>query len=100
MRKKLAAVEEELAARARPNATARARELPAALLADYERILQGPRRPRGGRGEPGRDLRRLPRDHPAPGHPGAAGAERPLMRCESCGRYLYWQECRLHRLPS
>lgn len=90
VRKKLAAVEEELATVRGERAT-RARELPRGLLTDYERILKA----RGGvavatvtasavcggcrvgiRPQALQELR-------------AATAP---MTCESCGRYLYWQE--------
>jgi hypothetical protein len=90
VRQKLAAVEKELAA-VRAEREARARELPRAVLADYEKIL----RARGGvavaavssaavcggcrmtiRPQALQELR-------------AAAA---LMVCESCGRYLYWQD--------
>jgi predicted nucleic acid-binding Zn-ribbon protein len=90
VQKKLAAAEGELAA-ARVARAARARELPAALLADYDRI----RKARGGvavatvgataicsacrvtiRPQAIQELR-------------AASA---LMLCESCGRFLFWHE--------
>ena len=90
MRQALAAVEAELAARA-PPARRRAAELPPALLDDYDRI----RKARGGvavatvgstavcsacrvtiRPQAIQELR----------------TARPLMLCESCGRYLFWQE--------
>jgi hypothetical protein len=90
IRKKLAAVEEELAALRAQRAT-RAKELPPSLLASYDRIL----RARGGvavaavtsaavcggcrvgiRPQAMQELR----------------AATGLMVCESCGRYLYWQE--------
>jgi len=90
VRKKLAAVEQELET-LRAERASRARELPNGMLADYERVLKA----RGG---------------VAVAPVGAAGicggcrmAIRPqalqelraatgLMRCESCGRYLYWQD--------
>ena len=90
VRKKLGAVEQELAT-VRGQRAARAKELPAGLLASYDRILKA----RGGiavaavssagvcggcrmsiRPQAVQELRT-----------GAA-----LMVCESCGRYLYWQE--------
>lgn len=90
VRKKLAAVEQELDV-LRTERRSRARELPAGLLASYERISKA----RGGvavaavsvagvcggcrvsiRPQAMQELR------------SAAG----LMVCESCGRYLHWQE--------
>ena len=73
MRKKLAAVEAELAA-VRADRDSRARELPRPLLADYERILKA----RGGVAVAGVSSAaaicggcRV--THPAAGHPGAEG---------------------------
>jgi predicted nucleic acid-binding Zn-ribbon protein len=90
VRKKLAGVEQELAT-VRTQRAARAKELPVGVLASYDRILKA----RGGvavaavssagvcggcrmsiRPQAVQELR--------------AGAG--LMVCESCGRYLYWQE--------
>lgn len=90
VRKKLAGVQQELAA-VRAERAARAKELTASVLASYDRILKA----RGGvavaavssagvcggcrmsiRPQAVQELR--------------AGAG--LMVCESCGRYLYWQE--------
>ena len=90
IRKKLAAVEQELGALRAERAT-RAKELPPSLLASYDRILKA----RGGvavaavtttavcggcrvsiRPQVMQELR----------------AATGLMVCESCGRYLYWQE--------
>ena len=90
IRKKLAAVEQELAVLRVQRAT-RAKELPPSLLASYDRILKA----RGGiavaavssaavcggcrvgiRPQAMQELR----------------AATALMVCESCGRYLYWQE--------
>jgi hypothetical protein len=89
VRQQLAAVEAELTGLRGERATL-AREVPAPLLADYERILKA----RGGLAI-------------APVTPtGVCGGCRvtirpqaiqelrgaTLMRCESCGRYLYWHE--------
>jgi hypothetical protein len=90
VKKRLAAVEVDLAA-ARTARAARAGELPAALLSDYDRI----RKARGGvavatvgaaavcsacrvtiRPQAIQELR----------------AANSLMLCESCGRFLFWQE--------
>jgi predicted nucleic acid-binding Zn-ribbon protein len=90
VRKKLATVEQELAT-VRGQRASRAKELPVGVLASYDRILKA----RGGiavaavsaagvcggcrmsiRPQAVQELR--------------AGAG--LMLCESCGRYLYWQE--------
>lgn len=90
VRKKLAAVEQEVKA-VRAQRDSRARELSKTVLADYERVLKA----RGGMAVA------------AVGPTGICGgcrmAIRPqalqelraatgLMRCESCGRYLYWQD--------
>ena len=90
VRKKLEAVENELAV-VRAERQSRARELPRALLASYDRILKaragiavapvGTAAVCGGcrvtiRPQAMQELR--------------AGAD--LMLCESCGRYLYWHE--------
>jgi predicted nucleic acid-binding Zn-ribbon protein len=90
VRKKLAAVEQELAG-VRAERGARTKGLPAGLLASYERILKA----RGGVAVA------------AVSAPGICGgcrvsirpqalqelrAASALMVCESCGRYLYWQE--------
>ena len=90
VRKKLATVEQELGI-VRAQRASRAKELPVGVLASYDRILKA----RGGvavaavsaagvcggcrvgiRPQALQELR------------GATG----LMVCESCGRYLYWQE--------
>jgi len=90
IRKKLAAVEQELAT-VRAERAARAKEVPPSLLASYDRVLKA----RGGvavavvssagvcggcrvsiRPQAIQELR----------------AGTGLMVCESCGRYLYWQE--------
>jgi predicted nucleic acid-binding Zn-ribbon protein len=90
VRKKLAAVEQELSVQ-RGERRSRAKDLPAGLLASYDRISKA----RGGvavaavtsaavcggcrvgiRPQAMQELR------------GATG----LMVCESCGRYLYWND--------
>ena len=91
VRKKLAVVEQELTGVRGERAT-RARDLPAALLGDYERICKA----RGGIA--------VAAVSPTAICGGCRVTIRPqailelragttvLMRCESCGRYLYWQE--------
>jgi uncharacterized protein len=88
VRQQLAVVEAELAG-VRGERTTLAREIPPGLLVDYERILKA----RGGLAI-------------APAMTGVCGGCRvsirpqaiqelrsaTLMRCESCGRYLYWSE--------
>jgi len=88
IRRQLAAVEAELAGVRDERATL-ARDVPPGILADYERILKA----RGGLAI-------------APVTTGFCGGCRvtirpqalqelrgaTLMRCESCGRYLYWSE--------
>jgi predicted nucleic acid-binding Zn-ribbon protein len=90
VRRKLAAVEQELAT-VRAERESRARELPRGLLADYDKVL----RARGGLAVV-----------PVPATSDCGGCRmsiRPqamqelrstggLMTCENCGRYLYWQE--------
>jgi predicted nucleic acid-binding Zn-ribbon protein len=88
VRQQLASVEAELAVVRGERATV-AREVPAPILADYERILKA----RGG-------LAIVPVMTGVCG--GCRVTIRPqaiqelrgatLMRCESCGRYLYWSE--------
>jgi uncharacterized protein len=89
LRQRLAAVEAELAV-VRAERAARARELPAAVLASYDRILKA----RGGLAV----AEALPSGTCA----GCRMAIRPqamqeiraqadLITCESCGRYLYWR---------
>jgi predicted nucleic acid-binding Zn-ribbon protein len=90
VRKKLAGVEQELATLRTQRAT-RAKELPSPLLASYDRIS----RARGGIA--------IAAVTPAAVCGGCRVSIRPqavqelrtasgLMVCESCGRYLYWQE--------
>ena len=88
VRQQLAAVEAELSSVRDERATV-AREVPSGILGDYERILKA----RGGLAI-------------APVTTGVCGGCRvtirpqaiqelrgaTLMRCESCGRYLYWSE--------
>ena len=90
VRTKLAEVEAELAV-VRGERDSRARELPRPLLADYEKILKA----RGGLA--------LVAVNSAAICGGCRVSIRPqaiqelrhaqsLIHCESCGRYLYWQE--------
>lgn len=90
VRRKLAQVEQELAI-VRTERESRARELPRPLLADYEKILKA----RAGVA--------VVAVNSAAVCGGCRVAIRPqaiqelkaasnLMLCESCGRYLYWQE--------
>jgi predicted nucleic acid-binding Zn-ribbon protein len=90
VRKKLAGVEHELAT-IRTQRVARAKELPAGLLASYDRILKA----RGGVAVAAVSLAGVCGGCRMSVRPQAvqelrAGAG--LMVCESCGRYLYWQE--------
>jgi predicted nucleic acid-binding Zn-ribbon protein len=88
VRQQLSAVEAELTG-VRGERTTLAREVPAGILADYERLLKA----RGG-------LAIVPVMTGVCG--GCRVTIRPqaiqelrgatLMRCESCGRYLYWSE--------
>lgn len=88
VRQQLAAVEEELAGVRGERATL-AREVPPGILTDYERILKARAR-----------LAIVPVTTGVCG--GCRVSIRPqaiqelrsatLMRCESCGRYLYWSE--------
>jgi len=90
VRKKLAAVEEELAG-VRGERESRARELPRSLLSDYERIL----RARGGVAVAAVTTSAICGGCRVAIRPQAIqelkAASQPLV-CESCGRYLYWQE--------
>ena len=90
VRKKLAAVEHELAA-VRGERESRARELPKSLLADYEKIL----RARGGVAVAAVTTSAICGGCRVAIRPQAIQelkAASGLMVCESCGRYLYWQE--------
>jgi len=89
VRQQLAAVEAELTGLRGERATL-AREVPTPLLGDYERILKA----RGGLA-----IASVTADSICGGcrmtiRPQAIQELRgaTLMRCESCGRYLYWQE--------
>jgi len=90
VRGKLAKVEQDLAV-VRAERTTRARELPVGLLASYDRIMKA----RGGTA--------VASVTPSAICGGCRMSIRPqallelrnaegLMTCESCGRYLYWQE--------
>lgn len=91
VRKKLAAVEQELGG-VRGERTTRARDLPAGLLADYERISKA----RGGIAVSSVTATAICGGCRVSIRPQAILELRAgttvLMRCESCGRYLYWQE--------
>ena len=90
VRKKLAAVEHELAI-VRAERESRARELPKSLLADYEKIL----RARGGVAVAAVTTSAICGGCRVAIRPQAIQelkAASGLMVCESCGRYLYWQE--------
>ena len=90
VRKKLAAVEQELAT-VRAERESRARELPRNLLADYDKVL---------RARAGLAVVPVPATSVCGGcrmsiRPQAMQELRSaggLMTCENCGRYLYWQE--------
>ena len=90
VRAKLAKVEQELAV-VRAERTSRARELPAALLASYDRIMKARAGTAvasvGANGICG-GCRMSIRPQALLELRNATG----LMTCESCGRYLYWQE--------
>jgi uncharacterized protein len=90
VRKKLAAVEAELAT-VRTQRTSRAKELPAGLLASYDRILKA----RGGVAVAAVSAAAVCGGCRVSIRPQAVQELRSgtgLMVCESCGRYLYWQE--------
>ncbi len=90
VRKKLAAVEAELAT-VRTQRTSRAKELPAGLLASYDRILKA----RGGVAVAAVSAVAVCGGCRVSIRPQAVQELRSgtgLMVCESCGRYLYWQE--------
>jgi hypothetical protein len=91
VRKKLAAVEQELGG-VRGERTTRARDLPAGLLADYERVAKA----RGGIAVASVSVTAICGGCRVGIRPQAILELRAgttvLMRCESCGRYLYWQE--------
>ncbi len=90
VRKKLAAVEQELAT-VRAQRTSRAKELPAGVLASYDRILKA----RGGIAVAAVSAAAVCGGCRVSIRPQAVQELRAatgLMVCESCGRYLYWQE--------
>jgi len=90
VRKKLAAVEAELAT-VRTQRTSRAKELPAGLLASYDRILKA----RSGVAVAAVSAVAVCGGCRVSIRPQAVQELRSgtgLMVCESCGRYLYWQE--------
>jgi len=90
VRVKLAKVEQELAV-VRAERTSRARELPAALLASYDRIMKA----RAGTAVASVGVNGICGGCRMSIRPQALLELRNatgLMTCESCGRYLYWQE--------
>jgi uncharacterized protein len=90
VRKKLAAVESELAS-LRADRNSRAKELPRPLLADYEKILKA----RGGIAVASVNASAICGGCRMSIRPQAIqelkAAQAPML-CENCGRYLYWQE--------
>ena len=90
VRKKLAAVEQELGV-VRAERRTRAKELPAGMLASYDRILKA----RGGIAVVAVSSAGVCGGCRVGIRPQAVQELRAgtgLMICESCGRYLYWQE--------
>jgi len=90
VRKKLETVERELAA-VRGDRDSRARELPRPLLADYEKILKA----RAGVAVAGVGTTAICGGCRVTIRPQAIQelkAGRSLSLCDSCGRYIYWQE--------
>jgi len=91
VRKKLEAVEQELAG-VRGDRNGRATDLPAGLLSDYERLL----RARNGVAVAAVGVTAICGGCRVTIRPQAIqelkSAITAMMRCESCGRYLYWQE--------
>jgi predicted nucleic acid-binding Zn-ribbon protein len=90
VRKKLAAVEQELAA-VRAQRAGRAKDIPSSLLASYDRIS----RARGGVAVAAVTVAAVCGGCRVSIRPQAVQELRSasgLMVCESCGRYLYWQE--------
>jgi len=90
IRKKLAAVEQELTTVRGQRAT-RAKDVPASLLASYDRILKA----RGGVAVAAVSAAAVCGGCRVSIRPQAIQELRAatgLMVCESCGRYLYWQE--------
>jgi predicted nucleic acid-binding Zn-ribbon protein len=90
VRRKLAAVEQELAG-IRAERNTRAKDVPASLVGSYERIA----RARGGVAVAGVGVSAVCGGCRVSIRPQAIQelrAATTLMLCESCGRYLYWQE--------
>lgn len=90
IKKKLEAVEAELAG-VRGERNTRARDLPQGILTDYERILKA----RAGVAVAQVNASAICGGCRVSIRPQALQelrVARELMRCESCGRYLYWQE--------
>jgi hypothetical protein len=91
VRQKLAAVEAELTG-ARAERSGRARDVPPGLLSDYERLL----RARHGVAVAAVNATAVCGGCRVTIRPQAIqelrSAVTAMMRCESCGRYLYWQE--------
>ncbi len=90
VKKKLEVVETELAG-VRAERNTRARELPQGVLTDYERILKA----RAGVAVAQVNASAICGGCRVAIRPQALQelrVARDLMRCESCGRYLYWQE--------
>jgi hypothetical protein len=90
IRDRLTAVERELQG-VRGERTILARELPRGVLADYERILKA----RGGLGVAAVDAAHVCGGCRVTIRPQAIQelrAGEALLHCESCGRFLYWQE--------
>jgi uncharacterized protein len=88
--KKLAAVQQELEV-VRAERSSRARELPKGLLVDYDRILKA----RAGVAVANVSSAAICGGCRVTIRPQAIQELRTateLMRCESCGRFLYWQE--------
>jgi uncharacterized protein len=91
VRRKLEAVEQELAV-VREERNGRSRTLPPGLLSDYERLL----RARSGVAVAAVSATAVCGGCRVTIRPQAIQELRsgltPMMRCESCGRYLYWQD--------
>ncbi len=91
VRKKLAAVEAELGGK-RAERNGRAKDIPPGLLGDYERLL----RARNGVAVASVGANAFCGGCRVSIRPQAIQELRSgmtvMMRCESCGRYLYWQE--------
>lgn len=90
VRKKLAVVQQELDV-VRAERDSRARELPKGLLADYDRILKA----RGGIAVANVSSAAVCGGCRVTIRPQAIQELRvatELMRCESCGRFLYWKD--------